>query len=292
MYDNPRKDWERIALLTYSHVRDSAQYDECLRAGMQRAQTALRTQLAESPVPSPSTLQLAHRALFREVYPFAGQFRQVASQFNELIGAPWQCAFHTRIEPELARLEQKMEGLLVRASTTEEKAQAITLQHAQLLRIHPFVDGNGRVARFVLESQLRSVLGTEPREFVDAKTYREQVLHANQTGLLGPLCYVTTGVRLPDTLQMAPYKMDLWPAPISRRTERGTPLEVICKDHIQAELVNAAPLTERLSREVDRRGHAAGLAMRLEAHEKTTYLDLTPQRPPQMPPKPELEREL
>ena len=60
---------------------------------------------------------------------------------------------------------ENFEGLL--QSKPNEKLRSIAAFHAQFLRIHPFLDGNGRVARYVLMQQCLDLFGVADMGVLD-----------------------------------------------------------------------------------------------------------------------------
>lgn len=62
-----------------------------------------------------------------------------------------------------------------------EKLAAITKFHHQILSIHPFVDGNGRIARFLLTQHARELLNQKRRVFIDdRRPYFQALSEADQ----------------------------------------------------------------------------------------------------------------
>lgn len=68
------------------------------------------------------------------------------------------------------------------AAPIEERFDAIVTFHFELLRIHPFLDGNGRVARLILEQQARELLGIDRRVVLeDSAAYYAALTQAEQS---------------------------------------------------------------------------------------------------------------
>lgn len=68
----------------------------------------------------------------------------------------------------------------LQSRTTAEKLDEITRFHHEFLKIHPFVDGNGRMARFLLAQQAKELLGIERRVIVeDRNPYFEALRQAD-----------------------------------------------------------------------------------------------------------------
>lgn len=65
--------------------------------------------------------------------------------------------------------------------TISERLDEITRFHHEFLKIHPFADGNGRMARFLLAQQAKELLGIERRVIVeDRNPYFEALRQADE----------------------------------------------------------------------------------------------------------------
>lgn len=247
------KDWEaELKGRVLPDVETLEQYQARVSDGLRHAEKFLELVARDRAVPDIGSVQSAHQLAFGAVYPFAGNFRGRGQEVGVNVEEPWQAAFHARIVPELERMTSKVEELLDRAASPEERAQAIALYHEQFERIHPFADGNGRVGRAILDSQVRSLLGREPGPVLDREIYIEALEHAHLTGDLRPLCYATTEVGLPEGLARVPdYKLGLWPAPIEREVARGVNVTPMCPDLDTAEELEGAQIGEALRRRAE-----------------------------------------
>ncbi len=69
--------------------------------------------------------------------------------------------------------------------SNDQKILALATFHYGFLKIHPFLDGNGRVARILLEQQIREVLDSDTQQiFSDKpKEYYESLKLANEGNL-------------------------------------------------------------------------------------------------------------
>jgi len=87
-----------------------------------------------------------HKAWLGKIYPWAGQYRQVNMTKDGFTFA----ASHV-----IVQLMQEFEKGPLRKftpcqfNTREEIVQALAVVHAELVLIHPFREGNGRLARLV-----------------------------------------------------------------------------------------------------------------------------------------------
>jgi Fic family protein len=68
-----------------------------------------------------------------------------------------------------------------------ERFEAIVHFHYEFLRIHPFLDGNGRVARLIMEQQARELLGVDRRLILDDSSAYNAALMQAHDGNLGEL---------------------------------------------------------------------------------------------------------
>lgn len=95
-----------------------------------------------------------HKYLFEEVYPFAGEIRNVDITKGGTYFA--RCQY---IEPELDKILKEMKSELPKVSSMDEYAEKLAGYYLDINIAHPFREGNGRCER----------------EF-----FREYVLHLNK----------------------------------------------------------------------------------------------------------------
>ena len=82
------------------------------------------------------------------------------------------------IEGVLADWRDRYDDLL--ELPEEQRFDAIVEFHSALLAIHPFLDGNGRLARLILEQQARELLGIDRRVVLeDSQGYAAALQSAN-----------------------------------------------------------------------------------------------------------------
>lgn len=251
MFENKKRDWSATKLLVFPELREQPdEYERRYKLGLRRAQTDLSTRAAHELI-TLDAIKQTHEFVFGRVYPFAGQFRTQGQEVA--VGQDkWNAAFHSRIVPELDRLQAFMKEKTAKAGSLEEKAQLVALYHEQFERIHPFRDGNGRTGRAIMEAQITALLGKQPEPIVDRDNYTRALESAHVTGDLAPLCYAITGIALPDNLCKATYRCELWPTAIEKITPLGTPFRVICDGIDEAQDFEDAVLTDRLSERIDR----------------------------------------
>lgn len=104
-----------------------------------------------------------HSSLFPENYELAGKIRKVRVWIEgekpkepRLLPPPSDKVLYL-LKNILFWWENKSKE--IQNSTKEEKIKAIAQFHHQFVVIHPFLDGNGRIARLLLELQLKELFG-------------------------------------------------------------------------------------------------------------------------------------
>ena len=87
-----------------------------------------------------------HHDWLGEIYPWAGQYRTVEMSKG---GFAWPPAH--RVSENMAQFEAKhlRQNTPFRCGNMEEATQRLATVHAELLLIHPFREGNGRIARWL-----------------------------------------------------------------------------------------------------------------------------------------------
>ncbi len=123
-----------------------------------------------------------HRDWLGKIYPWAGEYRSVELQKGDFRWPPAQ-----RIAANMATFERECLARLTPCfrTTLPQVASHIAVIHAELLLIHPFREGNGRLARwladllslqagFPLPSYRLSGPGSKPRQ--------QQYLNAVKSG--------------------------------------------------------------------------------------------------------------
>jgi cell filamentation protein len=87
-----------------------------------------------------------HRDWLGEIYPWAGQYRTVEMSKD---GFTWPPAH--RVPENMARFEAQLllKNTPFRCENLESATEILAPVHAELLLIHPFREGNGRIARWL-----------------------------------------------------------------------------------------------------------------------------------------------
>ncbi len=119
-----------------------------------RARTwATRSRLVRSNLLLDRTLRRIHKEMFGGVWRWAGAYRVT----DKNIGGPWGQV------PVLVR--QVCENFALRVSLAGEDRDRLCVEfHYQIVNIHPFVNGNGRHARFCADRLIEN-LGGRPFEW-------------------------------------------------------------------------------------------------------------------------------
>lgn len=139
-----------------------------------------------------SELCMLHRALLFDARQGA-QIGELRSTKVWIGGPGATLATATYISPEPELVAGMLEQLLAQwresfpataAKTTPEKISAITQFHHKFLKIHPFLDGNGRIARFLLSQQASELLHQSGRIVIeDRRPYFDALAEADRGDL-------------------------------------------------------------------------------------------------------------
>jgi fido (protein-threonine AMPylation protein) len=113
-------------------------------------------------------LREMHRRLFDGVRSHAGRFRARAYGDEYLVFGPNRSVHRDQVLPELGQVFQNLERSVrsfvdnPNADDYERSAVHVAVwAHAEIVRIHPFLDGNGRSSRMLMNAILVG-LGIEP----------------------------------------------------------------------------------------------------------------------------------
>jgi cell filamentation protein len=121
-----------------------------------------------------------HSIWLRNIYEWAGQDRQVKISKRD-----FSFAFPEHIPKLMAEFEEGplQEFTPCQFKTHDKLAEALAIVHAELVLIHPFRDGNGRVAR-MLAVLMALQAGLPPLDFRDMIAEgKEEYIRAVQIGL-------------------------------------------------------------------------------------------------------------
>jgi len=112
-----------------------------------------------------------HRCIFGKIYSWAGKFRTVNLTKGDFTWPPPQY-----IETSLKEFEQKKLRLLtpIAPEPFENIPKALAEVHADFLMIHPFRDGNGRIARSIANLMALQASQGPPHYGLTGKGSRKQ----------------------------------------------------------------------------------------------------------------------
>ncbi len=177
-------DWERIQKIgLLPEVKTLRQYDERVFKALTEAKEFVR----RFPTLNPSLdyLRTVHRLVFAAVHPWAGEIRP-PGRLPPRVGGFVTCD-PERLPTELKMLEGQTAELLAKADR-QGTLRVIAFHHARFELLHPFLDGNGRVGRLLVESQLNaSPYGVRVRPEVPRQEYGDALQTSSRISNLLPL---------------------------------------------------------------------------------------------------------
>lgn len=185
-------DWGRIQRIGLKpDVTTPEIYSQRAALGMRLATATLS--LTKEVIPSVDTVKGIHYVAFESIHPWAGTFRKPGQevQVGNLI-----CSAAKDINRDLASLQKEMlENPL--KGTRKYLSEVLGFYHASFLAIHPFLDGNGRISRAILDNQSKTLLGHPLTLSFSRPEYMEALNRAQQEGDLSKLSRII-GNRSPD----------------------------------------------------------------------------------------------
>ncbi len=178
-------DWERVQRLgLLPGVTSAEEYARRVTLGMASAQAMLKTM--GEVVPSEDTIRALHYTTFRLVHPWAGRFRTIG---QEVQAGSLICSDAKDIRRELQEVTREMHRYPLKG-TKKHLSEIIAYYHAAFIAIHPFLDGNGRVGRLMLDYQMQSLLGKTLDQQIPKKDYVKAIQKAAEYGDLKPLAEI------------------------------------------------------------------------------------------------------
>lgn len=120
-----------------------------------------------------------HRRWLGNVYPWAGQFRQVNMSKGDFVFAA---------APQIPRLLDAFETQCLakwtpcNGLTGDALTQAIAVTHVELILIHPFREGNGRLSR-LLADVMAVQAGHDPLDYSSWDSEKDHYIRAIHAGL-------------------------------------------------------------------------------------------------------------
>jgi fido (protein-threonine AMPylation protein) len=152
--------------------------------------------------------QQAHHQLFKRAHPWAGRFR-TPGQMVTIAGLPAADAPRIARELELAWFQtRELIESAYSASNPQEMLAALAFLHVRFERVHPFLDGNGRVGRAILRVQMEKAFGIGPG-FTDQTGYRTSLRASNRKDLAPLMNYlgVPIGLSMVNQPWIAPFQV-------------------------------------------------------------------------------------
>lgn len=121
-------------------------------------------------------LQAIHKAIFQDIYPFAGQLRTVAIAKSNPFCLPQY------IEPMAGDIFDKLRrDRFLRGLTKEQYCEKLAFYSGEINALHPFREGNGRTQRIFLQ-ELSKAAGYDLRF---SKIDKNVLLHADIEAMKG-----------------------------------------------------------------------------------------------------------
>lgn len=104
-------------------------------------------------------LNTIHHELFQDVFPYAGQYKEVnwAKSENTLNGCSVVYGDYHHIRSDLQRIFDKEEKVDYRSLTDNERVRNMATFMSKFWRVHPFREGNTRTASVFIGKYLRSM---------------------------------------------------------------------------------------------------------------------------------------
>lgn len=128
-------------------VYDQEELEELQRRYGEIQKVIAEGRLSNRPVNIP-LLQDLHRSLFEGIRGHAGRIRQKGFGSERLTFGPYRSAARQDVERELSSIFSRTGRQLEETPrTTLEAAKVAALAHADIVLVHPFEDGNGRISR-------------------------------------------------------------------------------------------------------------------------------------------------
>jgi len=167
--------------------------------GLAQQYTKIAGSIAENSIgrlldslPSSSDLSIEsllelHKSLYPRKYELAGQLRRVQVWVGEAGSNLQNARYVPPAAKEVSRLLEKLLGwwnsqfYQLKSAQRDKKIDAISEFHYRFLSIHPFLDGNGRIARLLLGMQVKDLFGVNIEFFgLDPKKYYNAIYAQNK----------------------------------------------------------------------------------------------------------------
>jgi cell filamentation protein len=138
-------------------LTDKAQLNAQEAKGIVAAELFLFSLESESPISTQLILQFHHIA-FSELYNWAGVWRKTHVTVGQLVPPEPE-----RIVPLMYQFVENLNHKISHTKNINDHVDALTFAHYEFVRIHPFVNGNGRTGRMLM-NLVALQLGYQPLE--------------------------------------------------------------------------------------------------------------------------------
>lgn len=174
--------WERVQSLgLLPEVSGLKDYQAKVEEGMKRALEFLKADGANTV--TPKLVAAVHKEIFKEVHPWAGSFRLPGQQVTTAWGS--EGAHPNRINDMISHLSSMVTTAFAEKGD-EQKLHAVALSHSQLSGIHPFLDGNTRVAWVITAAQMYQAFGERAWSTIERGQYIDALKSADERLDLAP----------------------------------------------------------------------------------------------------------
>lgn len=167
MKDRNEWDYIRQNLELKPGIKTLSDYNDAVREGAKQAWDFLHN--LQRTAYSEEHIRTVHQLMFRDVHPWAGEFRKEEVEIGGNLAAKPE-----NIAAELRLVAASAETWFQRG-TIKEKATVIAAYHTAFEQIHPFLDGNGRTGRILLEGQVYREFGCLIDMAADKSRYNRAV---------------------------------------------------------------------------------------------------------------------
>lgn len=134
-----------------AEIQNQFQYEAAIQANFSKLINIMNDADFDLPIKA-RQIKRMHKILFDNVMSNAGQYSKKQMSFGGFIGSP-VC----NIEQEFNALDQRLAEMWNVATLPDDKIRILTIQHASIIAIHGFEDGNGRISRLVFEISLERI---------------------------------------------------------------------------------------------------------------------------------------
>jgi Fic family protein len=151
----------------------AAQYADAAENQADRSLTVVLNHLSSTDSLTASAVLALHAKMYPKGHPGAGHLRSVQTWIGPPGSTPKTASY---VPPEPSRVSPLLDALFARWNSSyprlkiapdTEKWAAIAEFYHEFVRIHPFLDGNGRTAWLLFAAQVRDLIGAKvalPRE--------------------------------------------------------------------------------------------------------------------------------